>query len=141
MNRYIAVLGCLAVLSVGSVAKADCGLDGISAVDDTADLVVAIAQSKFCHTPVSGAVRGADGHWQASCGYNDLDWDLVSVAEERCDLASQGWIEDGLTEEQVGGHAGMYGACMRLSVPPMVLTPAQHYDTSDGAFWRTGGAL
>jgi hypothetical protein len=63
------------------------------------------------------------------------------LAEIRCDEASQGWIESGLTEAVVGGQGGMYEACMRLSVPPMVLTPAQHYDTTDGAFWRTGGAL
>ncbi len=68
--------------------------------------------------------------------YNHEAYDLAfALAEERCDYAAQGWIEDGLTEEQVGGWSGMYEACMRLSVPPMLLSPAQHYDTSDGAFW------
>lgn len=60
-----------------------------------------------------------------------------AMAEESCDLMAHGWVEDGIPEEQVGGWDGMYEACMRLSVPPMFLSPAQHYDTTDGAFWRT----
>lgn len=60
-----------------------------------------------------------------------------ALAEESCDYMAHGWIEDGIPEDQVGGYHGMYEACMRLSVPPMVLPPAQHYDTEDGAFWRT----
>ena len=79
---------------------------------------------------------------RADCSQDLTDYEVAfELAEYRCDLASQGWIEDGLSEAVVGGAGGMYEACMRLSVPPMVLTPAQHYDTTDGAFWRTGGAL
>ena len=59
-----------------------------------------------------------------------------SLAEANCDYASQGWIEDELVSEEDAGR--MYDACMRLSVPPMVLSPAQHYDVNDGAFWKVG---
>ena len=78
----------------------------------------------------------------AECDYesqpNHTAYELAfSLAEESCDYMAHGWIEDGIPEEQVGGQSGMYEACMRLMVPPMVLSPAQHYDTTDGAFWRT----
>lgn len=79
---------------------------------------------------VMGLVEGARA--QSVDPVYELAFEL---AEVRCDMAADGWIEDGLTEEQVGGPQGMYEACMRLSVPPMVLSPAQHYDTTDGAFW------
>lgn len=67
------------------------------------------------------------------------DYELAfELAEYRCDTAVDGWAEEGVAEP---GLTAMYEACMRLSVPPMVLSPAQHYDATDGAFWRTGGAL
>lgn len=73
------------------------------------------------------------GDLHARC---ELRW---ALAEYACDDAAQSWIEDDqLTEEQVGGWSGMYEACMRLTVPLECtgLPAAQHYDTSDGAFWR-----
>lgn len=69
----------------------------------------------------------------------------VYRAEDLCDIAVQGWIEDnGLTEAEIDGphgYDGMWEACMRLATPVTVLPPEQHYDTTDGAFWRIGGGL
>lgn len=84
-------------------------------------------------------VLAGEGIAHADCDYekqpNHTAYELAfAIAEETCDYMSQGWLETGLNEVQV---EGMYDACMRLSVPPMVLTPAQHYDMTDGAFWRT----
>lgn len=71
------------------------------------------------------------------CVVFEQTYDLAfSLAESNCDYASQGWIEDELVSEADAGK--MYDACMRLSVPPMVLSPAQHYDMTDGTFWRSG---
>jgi len=88
-------------------------------------------------------VLAGEGLAHADCDYPvaveaepsayELAFDL---AEERCDYASQGWIEDELVSEEDAGR--MYDACMRLSVPPMVLSPAQHYDVNDGSFWKVG---
>ena len=76
----------------------------------------------------------------ADCDYPSVDHEAYelafSLAEANCDYASQGWIEDELVSEEDAGR--MYDACMRLSVPPMVLSPAQHYDVNDGAFWKVG---
>lgn len=96
---------------------------------------------------ILGAILGiaavclGSGVARAECDYPEpihTAYELAfAMAEDSCDYMAQGWIEDGLSEEVVGGAGGMYEACMRLSVPPMVLSPAQHYDTTDGAFWRT----
>jgi hypothetical protein len=65
-----------------------------------------------------------------------LAWDIaVMTAEERCGLAAEGWLESGLSEDVVGGQGGMWEACMRLATPVGPLSAAQHYDTTDGAFW------
>jgi hypothetical protein len=67
----------------------------------------------------------------------------VYRAEETCDIAVQSWIEDYQIPmsaiEGPHGHDGMWEACMRLATPVTVLPAAQHYDTTDGAFWRTDG--
>ena len=112
------------------------------------------------HTMILGGLLGiaatlggvslarADCHLDAQ----PTDYELAfELAEYRCDAWSAATAEDELlplgedglmsAEEYDRQLGSMYEACMRLSVPPMVLSPAQHYDTTDGAFWRTGGAL
>ncbi len=65
----------------------------------------------------------------------------VDVAVERCDYFIQGLVEDGYSEEQLGGASGAWEACVRLETPVGPLSAAQHYDTTDGAFWKVAGAL
>ncbi len=129
-----AVAGIVSMLIGMGAAKAECSQDFEG---EAVSYRAAMAQLAFCHTPTSWAERDGEG-WVAVCGTAEGEeiGTPLDMAELRCDEASQGWIEDGLTEAQVGGHGGMYEACMRLSVPPMVLSPAQHYDTTDGAFWK-----
>jgi hypothetical protein len=83
-------------------------------------------------------VLAGEGLAHAECDYPERQdaYELAfSLAESSCDYAAQGWLEDaGVSEIEADS---MYEACMRLSVPPMVLAPAQHYDTTDAAFWRT----
>lgn len=73
----------------------------------------------------------------------DCDQDSWSAARDRaeevCDIAVQSWLEDDqLPESALGGHDGMWEACMRLATPVGPLPAAQHYDTEDGAFWQVG---
>lgn len=67
--------------------------------------------------------------------------DAVDLAAERCDYWAQGLIEDGYSEEAIGGASGMWEACMRLETPVGPLPAAQHYDTTDGTFWKVAGPL
>jgi hypothetical protein len=65
----------------------------------------------------------------------------VDVAVERCDYWVQGLVEDGYSEEQLGGASGMWEACVRLETPVGPLPAPQHYDTEDGTFWKVAGPL
>jgi hypothetical protein len=72
-----------------------------------------------------------------SCGFGDA----VDVAVERCDYFVQGLVEDGYSEEQLGGQGGIWEACVRLETPVGPLSASQHYDTQDGTFWKVAGPL
>jgi hypothetical protein len=106
------LLGILSTLGGLSVAKAECYQDNLTASEKAAE----------CES-ADGCV--AEG------------WDVaVIVATDRCDYWVQGMLEDGYSEEQLGGASGMWEACIRLATPVGPLTAAQHYDTEDGTFWK-----
>lgn len=75
---------------------------------------------------------------KAQCSQDDWSYQR-DLAEEVCDIAVQSWLEDDqLPESALGGHDGMWEACMRLATPVGPIPAAQHYDTADGAFWQVG---
>ncbi len=115
------VLGILSTLLGVSVAKADCSQN------DTRGGLTASEMAAECEAGDSCASEG---------------WDVaVIVAEDRCDYFIQGLIEDGYSEEVLGGASGVWEACIRLATPLGPLPAAQHYDTQDGTFWKVAGAL
>ena len=50
------------------------------------------------------------------------------VAEVRCSVAAQSWLDAGESEATVGGQSGMFEACMRFETESS--TPM-----GDGSFW------
>jgi hypothetical protein len=118
-----AVLGWVSMIAGLQVAKADCFQDAWPSVGaEKHGLVVA---------------DNGDEAVVLSCGFADA----VDVAVERCDYFVQGLLEDGYPEEQLGGASGVWEACVRLETPVGPLPAAQHYDTTDGTFWKVAGAL
>lgn len=85
------------------------------------------------------AIGLASGAAKADCAHDAHELN-VWRAEALCDVAVQGWLEDSQLPmsaiEGPHGHDGMWEACMRLATPVTVLPASQHYDTTDGAFWR-----
>lgn len=127
--KVVSVLMGLSVMGLVGGAHADCSQDHDSA-EDLASFLSATQSLKFCHTATSWAERSSDG-WVGMCG--DADGEPIGtvrdLAEERCDAFSQSMVEDfGMGERELGGHSGMWEACMRLAA-------GGPYDTTDGAFW------
>lgn len=87
------------------------------------------------------ATLGGLGLAKADCAHDEHELN-VWRAEAICDEAVQGWLEDNQIPmsaiEGPHGYDGMWEACMRLATPVTVLPAAQHYDTTDGAFWLGG---
>lgn len=84
----------------------------------------------------SARAEGREAGMVRAEGYDlELADELFTLAEERCDYASQGWLESGIAERDV---QKMYDACMRLSVPVWVtgLSTGEHYDVESGRFWK-----
>lgn len=130
------VAGVLSVLVGLGAAKADCSQDFGDASQVRADAQEACEQAAVAD--VASCVAWEVNH-AASC-VQDFS-DAVSLAEERCDYWVQGMLEDGYSEEQLGGASGMWEACIRLETPVGPLPAAQHYDTTDGTFWQVAGSL
>ncbi len=72
---------------------------------------------------------------RAECSQDDWPYQR-DLAEESCDEAAQGWLED--DRLPMSSVEGMWEACMRLATPVGPVPAEQHYDTTDGAFWQVG---
>ena len=105
------VVTLLGVIAGEGLAHADCDLDTSRSFQAYQEAVEDMA---FCHT--DGAVVAVDEHGFFAMCLGDKGEDLGDIfdlAEERCDHAAQGWLEDGsVSEPQL---AGMFRSCMILA--------------------------